>query len=121
MTMAMASSARLGSKRMAHPAPLDSLTLAEYEQLPDDPRFRDEVSRGRLVREPRPGARHGWVAVEVCSSLRAFVREHDLGAVVMECGFLLAVSPLTVRGPDAAFISKQRLPPEVPRGFWPFA
>ena len=106
---------------MAKPQPIKSLTLEEYERLPDNPRFRDEVSRGQLVREPRPGARHGRVAFEIASRLRAFVRDHDLGSVEMECGFVLASNPLAVRGPDAAFIAKERLPPDVPAGFWPFA
>ncbi|MGQ0815176.1 MAG: Uma2 family endonuclease [Gemmatimonadota bacterium] len=106
---------------MSSPAPQPPLTVAEYEKLPSDPQYRDELSRGRLIREPRPGARHGRVAFEIASALREFVRAHELGSVEMECGFLLNVSDNIVRGPDAAFIARDRLPKKVPVGFWPFA
>jgi Uma2 family endonuclease len=97
------------------------LTLEEYQQLPNDPAYIDELSKGRLVREPRPGARHGRVAFAVAQALSEFVARHGLGSVEMETGFLLAEDPWTVRGPDVAFIARDRLPAEVPVGFWPFA
>jgi hypothetical protein len=31
---------------------MELLTVEEYASLPDDPRYRDELSRGQLVREP---------------------------------------------------------------------
>jgi Uma2 family endonuclease len=72
-------------------APSDVLmTAAEFERLPEDPYYRYELSKGRLVREPRPGARHGRVAFELASVLREFVRAHDLGSVEMETGFQLS-------------------------------
>ena len=40
------------------------LTLAEYEALPDDDLYFDDVSRGYLVREPRPGSAHGRMVVQ---------------------------------------------------------
>lgn len=97
------------------------LTVDEYQQLPDDPAYIDELSKGRLVREPRPGARHGRVALAIERVLNEFVTRHGLGSVEMESGFLLSEEPRTVRGPDVAFISQERLPAEVPVGFWPFA
>ena len=106
---------------MAQREPTDLLTVEEYARLPDDPRYRDELSHGRLVREPRPGARHGAVAFEIAILLREFVRARALGMVVMESGFRLSVTPATVRGPDVAFIAKDQLPSEIPVGFWPFA
>ena len=103
-------------------APSDVLmTAAEFERLPEDPYYRYELSKGRLVREPRPGARHGRVAFELASVLREFVRAHDLGSVEMETGFQLSEDPVIVRGPDVAFIARGRLPAEVPTGWWPFA
>lgn len=42
--------------------------------------------------------------------------------VVIAAGFILAVDPPTVRGPDVAFISSDRLPDgPLPDGFWPLA
>lgn len=96
-----------------------TINVEEYAQLPDDPRYLDELSQGRLVREPRPGARHGRVAMTIANALREYVDARDLGSVEMECGYQLG--PAIVRGPDISFISTARLPAEVPTGFWPFA
>ncbi len=97
------------------------LTLEEYAQLPDDPYYIDELSKGRLVREPRPSARHGIVAFEIASLLRQHVERHELGLVVMACGFVLSRDPAVLRGPDVAFIGQARMPAEIPSGWWPFA
>lgn len=98
------------------------VTLEEYVRLPDEGDRILELSRGRLVREPRPGARHGVIAGDLFYALHSFVRERNLGRVVIETGFLLADVPPTVRGPDLAFISAERLPEgPVPTGFWPLA
>ena len=95
-----------------------SYTLEEYEALPDDPNCRDELSNGRLVREPRPGARHGRIAMKIAGLLGEFVRKHDLGSVEIACGYVLSQQPLIARGPDVSFISKLRLPAEVPVRAW---
>lgn len=97
------------------------ITLEEYEHLPDEPEYIVEVSRGRLVRQPRPGARHGRIATQIGHALYEFVRSHELGSVELESGFVLAHQPLVIRGPDVAFIARSRLPDTVPVGFWPFA
>jgi Uma2 family endonuclease len=99
----------------------DVLTADQYERLVEDGRYRSEMSRGRLIREPRPGALHSIVAFELGVLLREFVRQHDLGRVVVEGGFRLWAEPLTVRGPDVAFIRKAKLPEDVPVSWWPFA
>ena len=97
------------------------LSLTQYEQLREDDAYRSELSRGRLVREPRPGAPHGRVVINVAAELRSYVLAHELGSVEVECGFRLALDEPTVRGPDVAFIARERLPADVPNGFWPFA
>lgn len=98
------------------------LRLEEYARLPEEDAFLLELSRGLLVREPRPGARHGAIVLNVVQELNPFVREHGLGRVVIEAGFLLTVDPPTVRGPDVAFISAARLPDgPLPDGFWSLA
>lgn len=56
------------------PEPL--LTLEEFEALPDDPHYRDEVSRGRLVREPPPSDEHGAIVVEFAYRLRTYLESH---------------------------------------------
>lgn len=96
-------------------------TLDEYEQLDEPDELRSELSCGRLVREPRPGALHSDIVMDLGILLREFVRERSIGKIVVEGGFRLSADPPTVRGPDIAFIAQDRLPPVVPAGWWPFA
>jgi Uma2 family endonuclease len=88
--------------------------------LPD---ARAELVRGEVVRLTPAGGEHGVIALRIGARLLAFVEAHDLGAVcAAETGFLVARDPDTVRAPDAAFVSRERMaggPP--PRRFWPFA
>lgn len=98
------------------------LTIEEFERLPEEDAFRVELVRGRLVREPRPAALHGWVQINVGSLVLNHVREHRLGDVFSDIGVILSTEPATVRGPDLAFVSSKRLPSGPPeRGFLAFA
>jgi Uma2 family endonuclease len=97
------------------------LTLADFEALPEDDNYRTELSRGWLMREPRPGGEHGCVSGNLHYLLRSFVSAHGLGRVLIETGFRISEKPPTVRGPDVAFIATSRLPAEVPIGFWTLA
>lgn len=98
------------------------LSLEEYQRLPEEDAHRTELVRGRVVREPRPGARHGLVTAELILRIGMYARERGLGRVVTETGFLLSVDPPTVRGPDVAFIAADRLPAELDfPGFWTVA
>ena len=97
------------------PAPL--LTAAELLALPDDD-YRYELVRGKLIRMPPPGSRHGRTVVRVASRLDQFVDERQLGTVFADSGYLLEWGPDTVRAPDISFISAARLPPDqVPAGY----
>jgi Uma2 family endonuclease len=99
-----------------------SVTLEEFERMPEEDAFRVELVRGRVVREPLPGARHASLNARLLSRIDAHVRTHDLGITLAEAGFILSVDPPTVRGPDIAFLGKERIPEEgVPVGFWPGA
>jgi Uma2 family endonuclease len=98
-----------------------SYTLEQYEQLVEPDEYRSELSRGQLVREPRAGGLHSDIVMELAVLLRDFVKKHDLGKIVVEGGFRLSVEPPTVRGPDIAFIAKERIPEMVPESWWPFA
>lgn len=103
------------------PEPPDGgpITLEEFRRMPEEDAYRVELSRGRLVREPRPGAEHGWLAGRLVRLLGSHAEERQLGFAVTETGFLLAENPPTIRGPDAAFIAKERLSgKEIPAGFW---
>ena len=95
------------------------ISLEEFERLPEENEFRVELVRGRLVREPRPGAEHGWLAGQLVERIGSFARERELGIAVTETGFLLSVDPPTVRGPDVAFISGETIQEQgIPEGFW---
>jgi Uma2 family endonuclease len=100
-------------------APTELLTLEDFERLPEEDAYRLELVRGRAVREPRPGARHGWIVRKLYRALDAHLEENELGIVINETGFLLSVDPPTVRGPDLAVITSESLPREgIPEGFW---
>ncbi len=104
----------------AHTAP-ERLTLEEFERLPETDE-RLELSRGVLVREPQPPARHGAVVINLLRELDAVARDRGLGRAVVEAGFLLSEDPPTVRRPDAAFVSFDRWPAgTLPDGMWPIA
>lgn len=77
---------------------------------------RSELVAGTLVREPPPGEGHGGMAVDVVALLDPFVREHGLGRVFVETGYVLASDPDTVRGPDVSFVSARRLATGARRG-----
>lgn len=75
-----------------------------------------ELVAGELICEPLPGEDHGLVAASLLVHLGAFVREHRLGRVYSETGFVVARGPDTVRGPDASFVSAHRAVQTVRRG-----
>jgi Uma2 family endonuclease len=63
------------------------------------------------------------VALRIGAWLLMFVEERQLGVVcAAETGFLLRRDPDTVRAPDAAFISREKMGEgRPPKKFWPFA
>jgi Uma2 family endonuclease len=95
------------------------LSLEEFEELPEEDDYRLELSCGRLVREPPPGAEHSWLTGEILARLHGYARERGLGLVVTNGGFVLSDDPPTVREPDIAFISAANVPKEgLSKGFW---
>jgi Uma2 family endonuclease len=99
----------------------ESMTVEEFERLPDDG-WRQELVRGSVVREPPAGFEHGRTAAGAGYVLREYVRAHGLGEVcAAETGFILSHDPAIVRAPDAAFVAKSRVPTEPVRGFFPGA
>lgn len=86
------------------------MTIGEYARLRDDPRYQDELVRGQLVREPRPGSRHGWIVMRLGHFLLEHVEPLKAGVVMTETGIVLQHEPPTVRGPDLSFVVAGRLP-----------
>lgn len=92
------------------PLPDRLLTIEEFERLPEEDGYLLELVRGRIVREPRPAYEHGRLVAEIAARLREFARHQNLGVVVVEAGFALSEEPSIVRGPDVAFVSRERAP-----------
>lgn len=95
------------------------MTAEEFMELPDDG-FRHELINGEVIRMPGSGFPHGRIVVRLIAPLAQFVWDNDLGEVYDYSGFQLTVNPDTVLGPDAAFITKDRLgEPKEDSGYWP--
>ena len=98
------------------------VTAEELLHMPDDG-LRYELVRGELRKMVPAGNVHGRVAMNLGTSLNNHVKARDLGTVyAAETGFRLAGDPDTVRAPDVAFVSRERIEAvgEV-EGYWPGA
>jgi Uma2 family endonuclease len=82
------------------------VTAEELERMGEDARY--ELVRGELVPVSPPGGEHGEFAAWLAAALIAFVRPRRLGTVYVETGFILSRRPDTVRGPDVAFVTRER-------------
>jgi len=85
----------------------------------EDLGFPTELVRGEIVEMNRPGFRHGSICVRIGRFLDQFAEDHDLGQVtVNDSGVVTERDPDTVRGPDVAFFSYDRIPKgELPEGY----
>jgi Uma2 family endonuclease len=94
------------------------LTAEELLYLPDNGR-RQELVEGELFEMPPAGGMLGGVAMTIGMFLASYVMGNRLGHVfAAETGFILARDPDTVRAPDAAFVSYDKLPQgELPLGY----
>ena len=87
------------------------------------PTTADELIAGELIElTPSPGSPHAFSQNRLSTVLDNFARPRALGAVFTECGFLISTDPDTVRAPDVAFVSIDRLPAEgLLAGYMPMA
>ncbi|MGO9600897.1 MAG: Uma2 family endonuclease [Isosphaeraceae bacterium] len=86
------------------------LTAEEFGRR-TDPGYPEELVRGRIVTMTPPGRRHGQVCSKVDRILGNFAEERDLGHVLSnDSGVITERGPDTVRGPDIAFYSYDRIP-----------
>jgi Uma2 family endonuclease len=92
--------------------PMTAAELLEAH-LPDK---RVELVRGVLVVREPAGYRHGHVTARLAKRLMDVVEAQELGSVLAaETGFLIGADPDTVRAPDIAFVTRERLPdPDLP-------
>ena len=85
------------------------LTAEELHHLSSQD-IRGELLRGILYETQPTGIRHGKTVVRLIVLLAGIVEPRQMGTLVAsDTGFLLEKEPDTVREPDVAFISAQRL------------
>lgn len=81
---------------------------------------RYELIRGELIEMPPLSTSHGLIVASLIGALLPFIRANRLGQLMASTGFQLASDPDTVRAPDVAFISRERLMP-LSDSYYPFA
>jgi Uma2 family endonuclease len=85
-------------------------TAEEFGRRPD-PGYPEELVRGRIVRMPPPGSRHGKVCNKTGRIVGNYADDHDLGHVLNnDSGVITERGPDTVRGADVCFYSYERVP-----------
>src|SRR5215218_1989425 len=97
---------------------LQRSTASELFGMPDDG-FRYELVKGELRKMSPSGWEHGLIVVNVTVLVGRHVKVNNLGACSgAETGFKIASNPDTVRAPDLAFVSRERIPEgDAPKNF----
>ncbi len=84
------------------------ITGAELYQMPNTD--LTELVKGKIVDISPTGFFHGYIENNFDSILKAFVKQHNLGLVMVgEVGLYTNRNPDTVRGADVIFISHQQM------------
>jgi len=79
------------------------------------PHKRTGLQRGRLLISEPLSTKHGRIQASLAYFITDHVRRNGLGAVFgQDTGFQIESSPDTVRGPDVAFVRRERAA-EIPR------
>ena len=88
------------------------MTADELSKLPKD-EARGELIRGVFYPAMPAGGRHGKIEARLARRLGNIVEPSGLGTVMTgDPGIVLERGPDTVRAPDVAYFSAERLPPE---------
>jgi Uma2 family endonuclease len=95
------------------------MTAEELLRLPRGS-FRYELVKGELITMSPAGSEHGAIIVNLTVLLGQHVKTNKLGVCFgAETGFKIAQNPDTVRAPDIAFISRERIPESgIPKEYW---
>ena len=99
------------------------MTAEEFAMIPDCDDARLELVNGEVIElPPNPMPSHGSTQMNAGLALGGFARPRRLGAAFTETGFLISRNPDTVRMPDVAFVSVERIPEGgLGSGYFPFA
>ena len=85
------------------------LTYEDYLALPETMQ-RYEIIDGELIMPPAPLIGHQWRSDEICTQMRTYVREHQLGLVLSApVDVIISQTPLRTRQPDILYVSFDRL------------
>jgi Uma2 family endonuclease len=100
-----------------------ALTADELFRMPDDGYHKYELVAGRLRAMTPAGSLHGAITMRLALAIGAHVEQHRLGVVfAADTGFKLESAPDTVRAPDVAFVTRDRIPAGgLPKAYWPGA
>lgn len=98
---------------------VNKITAEEFLQLGLQ---NAELIDGEIEEHMPTGGLHGEVAATVSRLLGNWALAHKTGKVGVESGFIIALDPDRVRGPDVWFIRQHRLEgSRSPKGFWTIA
>jgi Uma2 family endonuclease len=94
------------------------ITAEEFLQMPDPPDgSQQELVRGEIITMPPPGGLHGVCCSKTNYLLCNFAEANQRGIVTAnDTGIITERGPDSVRGPDIAYWSSERLP-EIPAGY----
>ena len=97
------------------------LTAEQYMALPDSFDGPTELVKGVLVTLPPPWPRHGQLCARVAYIVQRYLEDHDIGHVLTnDSSTVTEHNPDTVRGPDIAYYSYNRVPKgPLPKGLLP--
>src|SRR6266542_1310934 len=87
------------------------ITLEACDALPDD-RFKHEINRGELVTMTLPMPKHNRAIRRILRLFERYLERNPVGEVFLpDTPYILSHpgEPVTLRGPDLTFISRQRL------------
>ncbi len=88
------------------------MTADELFLLPSD-NLRHELVKGELVTMTPASSEHGRIGMRIALRVSAFIEKHRLGETFnSDTGFIISRDPDTVRAPDFAFVTRERMSQE---------
>jgi Uma2 family endonuclease len=87
-----------------------AITAEEFFLIDGDPGQKLELVRGEVVTMCRPGFAHGLIQTRIARKLDEYCSANQFGRVTVESGVITERGRDTVRGPDVAVWSFERLP-----------
>lgn len=87
------------------------LTVEEFARRPEPlDGSHEELVQGKVITMPPPRFRHGRIQFRIGYLVQKFLDKLPIGQVVCETGVVTHRDPDSVRGPDVAYWSVERLP-----------